>query len=385
MTKSSAKKILKKLALLLGLSLPTLLLSLLLVEIMLRLLIPVADRPAYRFDNEAGLMTLRPYERGTFTLGVWGEVLSADFTINNAGWNAPRDYVAEKSPDTLRIAIIGDSFIEALQVEQSESVSGRLETLLNGESKRVEVYSFGISGAPLSNYLLMMRYAAERYAPDLFIINIVENDFETSLAHVYPTPHFLQYTFDSAGNLIEIPPTDPEPSFLRRNLRRFALVRYFYYNLQVTTLEELRERLRPRTPSGERIDMAAMPPVTLADADPEIVTMVDYTLGQMRQISAQADAELLLVIDAFRPAYYDNLSQQIIENHPLFLNNRIVREAATEHEIELLELVYSFKASFETYGDYLDFYPDDPHWNKLGHGLVAQYIVARLTENGWLE
>jgi hypothetical protein len=49
-----------------------------------------------------------------------------------------------KSPDRTRVAVIGDSYVEAFQVPHYASLAEQLEALL-GED-RTEVYRFGISG-----------------------------------------------------------------------------------------------------------------------------------------------------------------------------------------------------------------------------------------------
>ena len=48
-----------------------------------------------------------------------------------------------------------------------------------------EVYRFAISGAPLSQYLHILRHEVLKYSPDLVVINLVHNDFEQSyLKHI---------------------------------------------------------------------------------------------------------------------------------------------------------------------------------------------------------
>jgi hypothetical protein len=69
-----------------------------------------------------------------------------------------------KSPDRTRVAVIGDSYVEAFQVPHYASLAEQLEALL-GED-RTEVYRFGISGAPLSQYLYMFETEVAAYNPE---------------------------------------------------------------------------------------------------------------------------------------------------------------------------------------------------------------------------
>ena len=78
--------------------------------------------------------------------------------VNNAGWVNDQDY--EHQDVTPLLAIIGDSYIEAMMVPYEQTVYGRLANTLEG---RLRVYSFGASGAPLSQYLIWARHAVEHY------------------------------------------------------------------------------------------------------------------------------------------------------------------------------------------------------------------------------
>ncbi len=67
---------------------------------------------------------------------------------------------AETSP---LVAVIGDSYIEAVMVPYPETLHGRLATL---SSQRGRVYSFAFSAAPLSQYLAWAEYAGDTFRMD---------------------------------------------------------------------------------------------------------------------------------------------------------------------------------------------------------------------------
>ena len=49
-----------------------------------------------------------------------------------------------------------------------------------------DVYGFGKSGAPLSQYLQMTRYVIKHFDPEIIVINVIRNDFDESLRRVWP-------------------------------------------------------------------------------------------------------------------------------------------------------------------------------------------------------
>jgi hypothetical protein len=90
--------------------------------------------------------------------------------------------VAVKKPQNVfRILVLGDSFTEALQVEEGRNFCERLQYLLNKQSpnskySHYEVLNAGISGySPISEYLYFKKELF-RLEPDLVILQLFPND-----------------------------------------------------------------------------------------------------------------------------------------------------------------------------------------------------------------
>ena len=64
-----------------------------------------------------------------------------------------------------------------MMVPYEETLYGRLASTLEG---RFRVYSFGASGAPLSQYLIWAGHAVREYGARAVVINVVGNDFDES-------------------------------------------------------------------------------------------------------------------------------------------------------------------------------------------------------------
>lgn len=101
---------------------------------------------------------------------------AADFNVpiktNPSGFrDLPRQF--SKPAGTKRVALLGDSFIEAVQVPFEKTAGSLLEQKLNAslqhtpnQSEKWEVLNFGISNYGVGQYLLAYEEYAKKYSPD---------------------------------------------------------------------------------------------------------------------------------------------------------------------------------------------------------------------------
>ncbi len=106
--------------------------------------------------------------------------------VNRFRWNQygyfDNDYDLQKSPDTYRIVLIGDSYVEAVQVPLMASFHKRLETYLNevasrGLDTKFEVIALGNSGTGQMAHHEVVRKAVKKYSPDMILVTLCSNDF----------------------------------------------------------------------------------------------------------------------------------------------------------------------------------------------------------------
>jgi len=107
------------------------------------------------------------------TEGWWRSEGNVFVKINDAGFrDLPR--TLHKPEDTVRIAVLGDSYAAAMQVDLPETFWNRLEKLLGRcaylEDSNVEILNFGVSGHGTMQELLMFRHFARHYSPDLVLL-----------------------------------------------------------------------------------------------------------------------------------------------------------------------------------------------------------------------
>ena len=91
-----------------------------------------------------------------------------------------------KPAGTLRIAVLGDSCVEALQVPAEETFVKRLESELAAcpavAGRRVETLNFGVSGYGTAQELITLRREVWKYHPDLVLLAVYPgNDLADNL------------------------------------------------------------------------------------------------------------------------------------------------------------------------------------------------------------
>jgi len=106
--------------------------------------------------------------------------------VNLFHWNSEgyydHDYSHSRSKGERRIVIIGDSYVEALQVPLSRSFHKLIEATLNshssdGPKERDEVIALGQSGTGQVENFKVLRNKALLYQPDIVVMTLASNDF----------------------------------------------------------------------------------------------------------------------------------------------------------------------------------------------------------------
>jgi hypothetical protein len=105
--------------------------------------------------------------------GWWMKEGKAFIQINQYGFRHGQRG-PDKPPGTLRLAVLGDSFIEAFQVPDEQTFCAVLERELAGcdafRGRSIEVLNFGVSGYGTTQELLMLREYVWQYDPDLVVL-----------------------------------------------------------------------------------------------------------------------------------------------------------------------------------------------------------------------
>ncbi len=107
-------------------------------------------------------------------IAAWQRFEGAALVQTNGLGFRDQDHPREKPADALRVAVLGDSFTEAVQVSVDETWWRVMAALLNSDAcatpARFEVLNFAVSGWSTAQSLLAWRHHARGFGPDVVVL-----------------------------------------------------------------------------------------------------------------------------------------------------------------------------------------------------------------------
>jgi len=322
------------------------------------------------------VLKYQPNQTGTWRVG---NHIASPYQINNQGWNsAHKDYVVAKSVGTTRIAIVGDSYIEALQVPYDRSVAEILESLRS----HYQVYRFGISGAPLSQYIEMLENEVLLYQPDIVVINIVHNDFLESLEGKQVSTFsssFRTWRLLPGGKHIQVPPTPYKRNWISlvKSLNVFGyLVPRKGMNIQFYRDLFLNHSSNSATESDKYVMNV---PVNSLD-DPQVIRIIEIFAKEVKNLVQEAAVQphVIVIMDGPRGRSIESCRNRQLSPRLAFLHDNTAF-IMHSYGIEFYDLWTHFFDKECTEGLNLKI-PKDGHWSESGHLVVAEFldsVIAR--------
>jgi lysophospholipase L1-like esterase len=333
--------------------------------VVFRFVLPGSDVPRNAFVND--LVRYQPNQTGVWRIR---DEIAAPFSMNAQGWNSPLpDYPREKRAGMMRIAVVGDSFVEAIQVPVDKSFA----EAISPARTPVEVFRYAISGAPMSQYVHMIEREVLAARPDVIVVMLVHNDFDESFI-TRPgryTSSFMKLKIENGQVAGEILPTPWRPGSVER-LRQTATARFFLYRWQVRPqlLADaiFGKALADGGQSSANIDVDAV-----MARDVEIRTATRHLVGRLAALARANGAKLLLAMDGDRSSIYAERP-----GSKALALNAIASETATAAGVPFVDLHPVFAADWARNRRRFEF-DSDGHWNEYGHLVVAGAVSAAIS------
>jgi hypothetical protein len=343
----------------------TLIVVLGLVEAMLRFLPVSTGFRAVSVSAESPVFHFMPNRDFVFSR-EWNMAMANRGHVNNAGFANDQDY---REDDALPLlAVIGDSYIEAAMVPYPETLHGRLASALSG---KLRVYSLGVSGAPLSQYLIWSRHAVQKYGAEALVINVIGNDFDESHSAYRTAPGFWHYVPDEKG-VLRLRLFEYRPSVLGRIVYASALARYLVFNLD---LIHQWNQLKSLVFGGPAMAQPQHAGNTAFDAGPirvrDSLAVIDAFFRDLPEMTNLPPSRILFVVDGLR---YPDTATAAKGSYFEIMRSTFLRKAHS-FGYDAIDLDPLFFEHHRRTGERFDF-PRDAHWNSIGHGVAFKAVAA---------
>lgn len=371
--------------------------ALLLAEIGLRLV--GFSYPTFsRFTAELG-DSLLPGAEGWHT-----KEGQAYIQINSDGLR-DREHIVAKPPDTLRIAVLGDSYAEAMQVPMEKAFWSVLERELQTceaiHGKTVETINFGVSGYGTAQELLTLRHKGWKYEPDIVLLAVVTgNDIRNNSKELQRggRPYFVlrdqELVLDN--------------SFMEKSssrLRTSALGQLMYKILPHSHVMQLvvkarksrrhRQEKKLLAPASE-IEGQELGLDSVVYKEPDAPAWIDawaVTEKLLRLLHSEVELQgTQLLITTLSSGIQVNPDARTRENFEealgvkdLYYPDRRIETLARKQRIPFLMLAPHLREWAETNNKCVHGFPNSSpcsgHWNEDGHRLAGQLIAARICDD----
>ena len=356
----------------------------------------------YIADRDVGY-SLRPGAEGW-----WTREGSTYIKINSQGFR-DREHPITKPSDTIRIAILGDSYAEAFQVPLEQTFWSIIEQKIaqcpQAAKSRVEVLNFGVSGFSTTRELILLQKRVWQYSPDIVVVlftvgnDVRDNSRRLNEYRSWALPYFVlrdgKLTLDNSL-------VDARNQSLTFRLRQSLLGTAFNWAQNHLRLlgviytarerfqsfsETARENTAAQagTPDEPGLDSEVYREPNSAEWD-EAWRITELAILKMRDEVVMKNAKFLLVTGsmgiqvnpdpASRRAYKDRLGV-----NDLYYPERRLKRLGDNEGFKVLNLAplleeYAIRNQVFLHGAGNSI--GRGHWNETGHRLAGELIVQEL-------
>ena len=341
----------------------------------------------YCYDAERG-WGLNPGAHGRYTREG-----GAYLRINQDGFRGP-DYPRPKPAGVVRVAVLGDSYVEAMQVAEDKTftaVIGRsLATSPALRGRRVEALNFGVDGYGTAQELITLQRKVWAYQPDIVVLAIfLGNDIRNNSVVLEGDRCRPFYVPDKAGLKLTGPFIN-RPSFrlwceARFDYRDLRLVELFRNTLELATSGG--RAPTPEHPVERAINYSIYKPPT-DHAWQEAWEVTERLITLTRDDAVRHGAMFLAVTEETGiQAWPDRAVRESFQKHlgvdDLFYPDQRIAALGQREGFAVLTLAQPLQAFAESHHVFLHGFPNTPkgfgHWNELGHAQAGRLIADRLS------
>ena len=292
-------------------------------------------------------------------------------TINSAGMR-DREHEIQKPNGVFRILVLGDSFMEALQVDWEDSLPGLLDRDLAADG--VEVITAAVSGWSTAKQVTYLERYGLAYEPDLvLLVMTLHNDFIEN--------RNLPFHSIENGLVVANPPEYMSVTqYASLKAKAFMSSHSHLFRLAFLTTQA---RARKQ---GSRALEQHVSELFRHQLSPELELARDLTRQlfiRLVRVSRDAGARVAVVLIPLSSQLSDEKFEKFLTKHRLDSNTtdreqpqKWVKEWAAETEVPVVDLLDAFRSWTANHEKWL--HVADGHWGKEGHALAAEETLRQL-------
>jgi lysophospholipase L1-like esterase len=315
------------------------------------------------------------------------------------------EWTVEKPADTFRIAALGDSFVEATQVEPDRNFLAILkQSLPELNGKKVEYMNFGRSGFSQAEEYLVLQNDIPMFSPDMLILffypvnDITDGGKETALDPIRP-----YYYLSQKGELILDQSFVDTKMFKIRSImtwikRHSALISFISKRISVYR-QQLKANKSFKDVSSQIYELTLKGYLSLCTQHPDPRYAANYQvikriIEEMAKFCRMRGIRMLLVtIDL--PSYMPQIEKSFKAKDPTFDSlffDKDMADLAKKIGIEHLGLQSVFTEAyradnlayhwqhwgFDGRQSHFEYGAHSGHWNYEGHKLVAKVLLEKI-------
>lgn len=369
-------------------SLFTILICLVILEILLRLFAPISD-PYGMKKAEGGQYIVSQFPsryriRTQVEKGLPGIEGDNVFTTNNMGFRG-EDLLMPKPPDEFRIFILGGSSIECFYLDDSQAIHSVLQEELNkhvSPRMKVKVYNAGKSGDFSVDHVAMISHRIVHLHPDMIIVCSGVNDLTRA---IYNFDYCLYGQKGSSARRLTF------FRLLKFLSTEFQIPRRIYYLIRKISPKsdsQLLEEISSKSDYKKKVKLRMSVP---ASNQKPRVDLAPYR-ENLKTIVGVCQVHNIRLILVTQPTTWDSLVDPEIKNWQwmLYRNgvtyradfmdeameklNNVMRQVAADSSVPLFDLARTIPKSSE-------FFYDDAHFNVKGAYLSGMGLASFILEN----
>jgi hypothetical protein len=312
--------------------------------------------------------------------------------INQDGFRGA-DYSHHKPPGVIRVAVLGDSYVEAMQVAEDKTFTAVLGRELAPcpmlKGKRIEAMNFGVDGYGTAQELFTLRRKVWQYSPDIVVLAIFLGNDVRNNSVTLEGDQCRPFYSDQDGHLRLTGPLVDSPVYRMWCAARFDYRDLRFVGLFKNTWEAVTQGAA--APTAEHpVERAINYDIYAPPADPawqDAWQVTEALISQTHNEVVEHHALFLAVTeDTSIQVWPDPQTRKRFEEKlgvsDLFYPDRRIAALGHQNHFEVLNLGPALQSYAEKHHVFLHGFKNTPmgfgHWNEAGHEQAGRAIAAKL-------